>query len=324
MKKVERINTMMRYINNRGHFTISELMTEFQVSRATAIRDVREIEASGMPLVSEVGRDGGYSVIQNSLLPAIRFKDDEVKALFLAFMATRNQQLPYLKSRQSLTEKLLGLLSESQQEELIILNQLIQFASTNAKNPELLELSDQPSPMVEKVIRLALKDVYLNIVVEEGNRQETSFIYLLHLYQENGAWLIDGFDLDKKEEKIIFVKDILEINLAPSKNAWTEKKIRMLLTQQAPVNNFKLQLSGTAISQFKKYHPIHLLLAYTSPFQSTAIVKGFIDLNDSKKIQEAINWLLFLGEECKILEIPDMVEKKLQERIQGYIGKFSR
>lgn len=251
MKKVERINTMMRYINNRGHFTISELMTEFQVSRATAIRDVREIEASGMPLVSEVGRDGGYSVIQNSLLPAIRFKDDEVKALFLAFMATRNQQLPYLKSRQSLTEKLLGLLSESQQEELIILNQLIQFASTNAKNPELLELSDQPSPMVEKVIRLALKDVYLNIVVEEGNRQETSFIYLLHLYQENGAWLIDGFDLDKKEEKIIFVKDILEINLAPSKNAWTEKKIRMLLTQQAPVNNFKLQLSGTAISQFK-------------------------------------------------------------------------
>lgn len=49
----------MRYINNRAHFTISEIMREFNISRSTAIRDIREIEAMGMPLVAEVGRDGG-------------------------------------------------------------------------------------------------------------------------------------------------------------------------------------------------------------------------------------------------------------------------
>lgn len=59
MKKVERINTIMRYINNRAHFTISEIMQEFNISRSTAIRDIREIEAIGMPLVAEVGREGG-------------------------------------------------------------------------------------------------------------------------------------------------------------------------------------------------------------------------------------------------------------------------
>ena len=69
MKKVERINTIMRYINNRAHFTISEIMREFNISRSTAIRDIREIEAMGMPLVAEVGRDGGYSVMNNSVLP---------------------------------------------------------------------------------------------------------------------------------------------------------------------------------------------------------------------------------------------------------------
>lgn len=58
MKKVERINIIMRYINNRAHFTISEIMREFNISRSTAIRDIREIEAMGMPLVAEVGRDG--------------------------------------------------------------------------------------------------------------------------------------------------------------------------------------------------------------------------------------------------------------------------
>ena len=58
MKKVERINTIMRYINNRSHFTISEIIREFNISRSTVIRDIREIEAMGMPLVAEVGRTG--------------------------------------------------------------------------------------------------------------------------------------------------------------------------------------------------------------------------------------------------------------------------
>jgi predicted DNA-binding transcriptional regulator YafY len=68
MKKVERINIIMRYINNRAHFTITEIMHEFDISRSTAIRDIREIEAMGMPLVAEVGRDGGYFVMNNSVL----------------------------------------------------------------------------------------------------------------------------------------------------------------------------------------------------------------------------------------------------------------
>lgn len=41
MKKVERINTIMRFINNRAHFTISEIMEKFSISRSTAIRDIR-------------------------------------------------------------------------------------------------------------------------------------------------------------------------------------------------------------------------------------------------------------------------------------------
>ena len=98
MKKVERINTIMRYINNRSYFTISEIMREFNISRSTAIRDIREIEAMGMPLEAEVGRDGGYSVMNNSVLPSIHFTDNEVKALFIAFMAIK-------KSTASLSKK---------------------------------------------------------------------------------------------------------------------------------------------------------------------------------------------------------------------------
>ena len=59
MKKTERIYTMMRFMNNRSFFTLQDLMTTFDISRATAIRDVHEIEDLGLPLTATVGHDGG-------------------------------------------------------------------------------------------------------------------------------------------------------------------------------------------------------------------------------------------------------------------------
>jgi predicted DNA-binding transcriptional regulator YafY len=52
MKKTERVNLIMRYINNRAHFTIAEIQQEFKISRATAIRDINEIQAMGFPLTT--------------------------------------------------------------------------------------------------------------------------------------------------------------------------------------------------------------------------------------------------------------------------------
>ncbi len=199
MKKVERINIITRYINNRAHFTISEIMREFNISRSTAIRDIREIEAMGMPLVAEVGRDGGYFVMNNSLLPTVRFTDNEIKALFIAFMATRNQQLPYLKSRQSLAEKLLGLISENQQDDLVHLNQILLFEGTNPHNPDLLDLSDLPHPTLEKLIHILLIERYLLVTVQEEKKTKSYPIVLLHLHHQKGHWIIEGFDLEEEK-----------------------------------------------------------------------------------------------------------------------------
>ena len=256
MKKVERINTIMRYINNRSHFTISEIMREFNISRSTAIRDIREIEAMGMPLVAEVGRDGGYFVMNNSVLPSIRFTDNEVKALFIAFMASRNQQLPYLKSRQSLAEKILGLIPENQQETLVLLNQILLFEGTNPHNPDLLDLSDLPHPMLEKLIQLLLLDRHLLITIKEGEEIKSYPIYLLHLYREKSLWQIEGFDLKEEKRRIFPVDNLTNVKPYPTKKRVTKKKILEKLSKQEEVINLVLELGPKAIAQFKKYHPL--------------------------------------------------------------------
>ncbi|KOP68132.1 decaprenyl diphosphate synthase [Bacillus sp. FJAT-18019] len=315
MKKVERINVIMRYINNRAHFTISEIMREFNISRSTAIRDIREIEAMGMPLVAEVGRDGGYFVMNNSVLPTVRFTDTEIKALFIAFMATRNQQLPYLKSRHSLAEKLLGLISENQQDDLVLLNQILLFEGTNPNNPDLLDLSDLPHPLLEKLIQIILLDSYLLVSIQEEKGIKSYPIYLLHLYREKSLWLIEGFDLEEEKRRIIPVDNLTHVEQFQTKKRVSKKKILEQLSKQEEATNLVLELGPKAIAQFKKYHPLKFSIAYTNPYQTTAILKTFIHVDHSEELSEITNWLLFLGEDITVREIPDAVLAGLQNRI---------
>ncbi|MCM3698694.1 YafY family protein [Paenibacillus macerans] len=318
MKKVERINTIMRYINNRAHFTISEIMQEFNISRSTAIRDIREIEAMGIPLVAEVGRDGGYFVMNNSVLPTVRFTNNEIKALFIAFMATRNLQLPYLKSRQSLAEKLLGLISENQQDDLVLLNEILLFEGTNPNNPDLLDLSDLPHPMLEKLIQILLLDSYLLVSIEEGKEIKSYPIYLLHLYREKSLWLIEGFDLEQEKRRIVPVDNLTDVKPYPAKKRASKKKILEQLSKQDEVINLVLELGPKAIAQFKKYHPLKVSLSYTNPYQTTAILKAFINVHHSEELAEIINWLLFLGEDIKVRKLPEEVLEGLHERLNLY------
>ncbi|WP_099159063.1 helix-turn-helix transcriptional regulator [Virgibacillus ndiopensis] len=318
MKKVQRINIIMRYINNRAHFTISEIMREFNISRSTAIRDIREIEAMGMPLVAEVGRDGGYFVMNNSVLPTVRFTDNEIKALFIAFMATRNQQLPYLKSRHSLTEKLLGLISENQQDDLVLLNQILLFEGTNPNNPDLLDLSDLPHPILDKLIQILLSDSYLWITIKEEKEKKSYPIYLLHLYREKSFWLIEGFDLQDEKKKAFPVDNLTNVKPYPTKKRLSRKKILEKLNKQEEVMNLVLELGPRAIVQFKKYHPLTVSLSYTNPYQTTAILKTFINVNNPEELTEITNWLLFLGKDIKVREVPKEVLEGLQERLGLY------
>jgi predicted DNA-binding transcriptional regulator YafY len=317
MKKVERINVMMRYINNRAHFTISEMMREFDISRSTAIRDIREIEAMGMPLVAEVGRDGGYFVMNNSVLPTVRFTDNEIKALFIAFMATRNLQLPYLKSRQSLAEKLLGLLSKHQQDDLVLLNEILLFEGTNPHNPDLLELSDLPHPMLEKLIQTLLQDNCLSISVEEGREIKTYSVYLLHLYREKGSWQIEGVDIEEGVRRIVPVDGLADVKPYPAKKKISKKRILEQLSKNGEAVNLVLQLGPKAIAQFKKYHPLKMSLSYTDPYQTTAVLKTFVRVRHAEELTDVANWLLFLGEDMKVREAPERLLERLRERMHG-------
>lgn len=106
MKKSERLNDMMRYLNGREFFNLSNLMEKYNISKSTALRDVTSLEQLGMPIFAEHGRHGRYGILKNRLLSPIIFTIDEVYALYFAMLTLESyQSTPFHLSVNKLNEK---------------------------------------------------------------------------------------------------------------------------------------------------------------------------------------------------------------------------
>ncbi len=102
------------------------------------------------------------------------------------------------------------------------------------------------------------------------------------------------------------------------KKSLSRKKILAKLSVQEESINLIIELGPKAIAQFKKYHPLTITISFTNPYQTTAILRTFINVNQPDELNEIINWLLFLGEDIKIQEIPERLLEALQARANIY------
>ena len=122
MKKNERLVSELFFINQKKQFNLADLMTEFSISRRTALRDIADLESLGAPITVDKGRFGGYQVIKNNSLPPLYLNQNEWHSLFLVLQLFQQiEESPFKSSYQELKNKLLAL---SPQKEIKINQQL--------------------------------------------------------------------------------------------------------------------------------------------------------------------------------------------------------
>lgn len=309
----------MRYINNRAHFTIAEIQREFKISRATAIRDINEIQEMGFPLTTELGRGGGYHVMQNQYLPAARFTPDELKAMFISFIASKNSQLPYLQNRRSITEKLIGIATQTQQDELIELNHILLFENTNPANPNLLELDDAAPAELNQLISLAVRDKHLRVTYElSPGWPQLMDVYLLHILNSNAQWLVEIYDFDTDEFRYLPVDMLRDSAISEHEMKLSEQDILSKKRLVARESNLVVRLDTTGIQRFKRMHPPGIILAFTGMFQSSGVFNVQLDVTDVEALTYYADWLLFLGTGVAFERIPDELRVMMDERLASW------
>jgi len=186
MNKAERLNQELIFLSNKNFFQINDLISEFNISKRTVLRDITELEAMGLSFYVENGRHGGYHLIKKELLVPVIFNLEEVSAIFFAIKAlTLISATPFEKNYQHIYDKLLATLPKSQQQYVAKLQDGVNYYRVpSITTPNFLNIILQ-SIVDEKVID----------VTYHRNKQ----LQVFNLLYRNGIWFCDALDINTKK-----------------------------------------------------------------------------------------------------------------------------
>ncbi|MFI7359978.1 helix-turn-helix transcriptional regulator [Streptomyces avidinii] len=81
--RADRLVATLLFLQERGRVTVPEVAAELEVSERTARRDLEALAASGIPVYSQRGRGGGWSLVGGARTNLTGLTVDEIRALFL-------------------------------------------------------------------------------------------------------------------------------------------------------------------------------------------------------------------------------------------------
>ncbi|MEE3999405.1 YafY family protein [Tenacibaculum sp. FZY0031] len=127
-----RLTQIVTLLQSKRLLTARELANKFQVSLRTIYRDIRTLESSGVPVVTEEGR--GYFLQEGYRLPPIMFSEEEANALITAEqLILKNKDTSLVKNYSEAITKIKAVLRYSQKGKVDFLSQRIAFRANIEK-----------------------------------------------------------------------------------------------------------------------------------------------------------------------------------------------
>ncbi|WP_028544390.1 helix-turn-helix transcriptional regulator [Paenibacillus taiwanensis] len=194
MKKSERLNDMIRYLNSREFFNLHDLMDKYNISKSTALRDISSLEQLGMPIFSEHGRHGRYGILKNRLLSPINFTIDEVYALYFAMLTLESyQSTPFHLSVTKLNEKFEHCLSKEQIEQIHKMKKVLQLE---------VYQHHHVSRYLDKILKSILNESNCKIQYVKNNQTTSYHVQFFKISAKFGQWYAAGIELPTNKYRV--------------------------------------------------------------------------------------------------------------------------
>ena len=128
--RISRLAAILTQLQSKRIITAKQLAEKHNVSIRTIYRDIRTLEKSGIPIVTEEGK--GYSIMEGYHLPPVLFTEEEANALItIEQLAIKNKDLSLVKNTTSAIEKIKAILRYSQKGNAELLTNRIYFSGNN-------------------------------------------------------------------------------------------------------------------------------------------------------------------------------------------------
>lgn len=307
-KRFDRIVAILIQLQSKKIVKAQELADRFEVSLRTIYRDIRTLEASGVPIYSEAGV--GYALMDGYRLPPVMFTREEVSSFIAAEKLMQKFTDPSLGNHYaSAMYKLKSVLRSTDKDWLSnIESKILMQASEpmfNDNSPNTLALLFE-SIAEEKQIQLS----YKTLEAEEASHRNIEPVGVFH---ENNNWYFLGYchlrkdyrqfrtdriqGIKKTDLKFTIEHDSLETYLNKKDQPTPKTKVRILVEKKI----VKYLMTE------RKYHG----------FISEKETDGQIEMTFmSCDIENSFpRWFLMFGDYAKILE-PERLKTRALELLE--------
>ena len=124
IKRISRLIAILTQLQTKRVLTSTTLAEKFGVSIRTIYRDIKALEESGVPIVTEEGK--GYSLMEGYRVPPVMFTENEANALVTAEqLVLKNKDSSLVKEYAAAINKIKAVLQYSTKEKVELLSNRI-------------------------------------------------------------------------------------------------------------------------------------------------------------------------------------------------------
>jgi predicted DNA-binding transcriptional regulator YafY len=183
--RLSRLTAIITQLQSKRIITAKYLAEKHNVSIRTIYRDVRTLENSGIPVITEEGK--GYSLMEGYQLPPVMFTENEANALITAEqIILKNKDQSFIENYGNAIIKIKSVLRFSQKEKMNFLAERIHFRENT---------DDKKSSNYLMTIQSAITSFHLLEI--EYNSIQNNFtkrtIEPFAIYSTQGNWLLIAF-----------------------------------------------------------------------------------------------------------------------------------
>lgn len=183
--RLARLTAIITQLQSKRLITASYLAEKHNVSIRTIYRDIRTLEKSGIPIVTEEGK--GYSIMEGYHLPPVLFTEDEANALItMEQLALNSKDQSLTENVYSAVEKIKSILKYTQKGNADLLSDRVYFGGNQHQEKSSNNLMTVQSAIVKHRV--------LNVeYVSSKNERTSRAIEPFAIYSINGNFLLIAF-----------------------------------------------------------------------------------------------------------------------------------
>ena len=209
-KPANRLLTLILLLQKRPNQKAGDLARELGVSVRTLHRYIELLDEMGIPVYTERGPYGGFSLVRGYKMPPLVLSSEEAVAVSLgASLVTEMWGALYQDAARAALAKLENVLPDEQQTEVAWARRSL--VAMNMHHPSL----DAQSAVLDK-LRRAIRElrqvemVYTSASAPEPGRRKVDPYALVHRY---GWWYLAGYCHTRQEVRTFRIDRVLELSL---------------------------------------------------------------------------------------------------------------